>query len=148
MPFWWQQVDEVHEVLRRAVAARGGVVAGRLVAPAAGERVLADRHQLHVREAHLLAVFDELRRDLAVAEPALRVARVAPPAAEVHFVDRHRRVEAVVLRPVARSTRRRSTGSCSRSVTMFAVRGGTSAKKPYGSHFSTTWPPRCFTANL
>ena len=31
---------------------------------------------------------------------------------------------------------------------MFAVRGGTSAAKPYGSHFSTTCPPRCFTAIL
>ena len=36
-------VDEVHEVLRRAVPAGGGVVADRLVTPAAGEGVLADR---------------------------------------------------------------------------------------------------------
>ena len=96
----------------------------------------------------LLAVVDELRGELAVAEPAVRVARVAPPTAEVHFVDRHRRVERVVLAAGVRSTRRRSTGSVSRSVTMLAVRGGTSAAKPYGSHFSTTCPPRCFTANL
>ena len=125
-------IDEVHEVLRRAVAAGGGVVADRLVAPAAGERVLADRQQLDVRVAHLLAVLDELRGQLAVAQPAARVARIAPPTAEVHFVDRHRRVERVVLAAAWRSTRRRSTGSVSRSVTMLAVRGGTSAAKPYG----------------
>ena len=49
------EVDEVHEVLRRAVAAGGRVVADRLVAPTGRERMLADRQQLDVRVAHLLA---------------------------------------------------------------------------------------------
>src|SRR6185436_20019913 len=45
-------VDEPHQVLRRAVARARGEVAGALVAPRAVERVLHDRHQLDVREAH------------------------------------------------------------------------------------------------
>jgi hypothetical protein len=35
-------VDEIHEVLRPAIAAGHAVIAGRLVTPTAGERMLAD----------------------------------------------------------------------------------------------------------
>ena len=60
-----QHVDEVHEVLRRAVARARREVAGALVAPGAVERVLHDRHQLDVREAHALHVVGQHRGDLA-----------------------------------------------------------------------------------
>ena len=63
-------IDEVHEILRRAVAAGGGVVADGLIAPTAGERMLADRQQLDVRVAHLLAVVDQLMGQLAIGQPA------------------------------------------------------------------------------
>ncbi len=66
-------VDEVHEILRRAVAAGGGVVADGLIAPAAGERMLADRQQLDVRVAHLQAVVDQLVGQFAIGEPAMRI---------------------------------------------------------------------------
>ena len=47
-----QVVDQVHEVLRRAVAAGGSEVAGHLVSPGAVEGMLHHRHEFHVREAH------------------------------------------------------------------------------------------------
>ena len=118
-----QHVDEVHEVLRRAVARGRREVAGRLVAPRAVERVLGHRHQLDVREAPLAHVVGERLRNVAVRRQ--QVAVVAPPRAQVHFVDRDRRVERVaraprrhpravapivVERPRARRGRRRSLG--------------------------------------
>ena len=53
--------------------------------------MFADGQELDVREAHLLHVFDELLRELAVAQPAVAVA--AAPRPKVHLVDRHRLVE-------------------------------------------------------
>jgi len=43
-------IDEVHEVLRRAIAARGRKVAGGLVPPGTVEGVLHERQELHVGE--------------------------------------------------------------------------------------------------
>ena len=60
-PVLVQVVDEIHEVLRRAVARARREVAGHLVAPRAVERVLHDRHQLDVREAHALHVLGQRR---------------------------------------------------------------------------------------
>ena len=54
-----QVIDEIHEILRRAVARCRREVARDLVAPGAVERVLHDRHQLHVREAHFGHVIAE-----------------------------------------------------------------------------------------
>jgi hypothetical protein len=45
-----QVVDQVLEILRRAVAAAGGEVAGRLISPRPEERMLHDRQQFDVRE--------------------------------------------------------------------------------------------------
>ena len=89
-----QVVDEVHEVLRRAVARGRREVAGGLVAPGAVERVLGDRHQLHVREAGL----DRRGRPASAparASSSMRPSRTAPRP-DVHLVDRHRRVERVL----------------------------------------------------
>ena len=83
-----QVLDEVHEVLWRAVAGTRGEVAGDLVAPGAVEGVLHDRQQLDVREAELARVVGQLRRQLAVAEVAIALLRNAPPGAEMHLVDR------------------------------------------------------------
>src|SRR5207237_4247794 len=49
-----QEIDEVHEVLWRAVAAARHEVAGGLVAPRAEERVLHDGQELDVGEAQTL----------------------------------------------------------------------------------------------
>ena len=61
-----QVIDEVHEVLGRAVARRGREISGGLVAPRPVERMLGDRHQLHVREAQVEHVVGELVGDVAV----------------------------------------------------------------------------------
>ncbi len=58
--------------------------------------MLGHGHELHVREAHLPHVIDERLRDLAVAEHAPVLG--APPRAQVHLVDRDRRVEGEPVR--------------------------------------------------
>ena len=61
MPVLVQMIDEVHEVLRRAVARGRREIAGGLVAPGSVERMLGDRHQLDVREAHVAHVVARAR---------------------------------------------------------------------------------------
>ena len=56
-----QVVDQIHEILRRAVAAGGGEVAGGLVAPGAVEGVLHDRQEFDVGEAQALDVLGQER---------------------------------------------------------------------------------------
>src|SRR5690606_37636857 len=64
-----------------------------LVAPRPVERMLHHGQELDVREAHVRDVVGERLGDLAVAEPAA----VVPPSprAEMHLVDRPRRVERI-----------------------------------------------------
>ncbi len=90
-----QLVDERHEVLGVAVAARRREVARRLVAPRAVERVLHDRQQLDVREAEPRDVLDERGGEIAVSEQPLGIVGRAPPRPEVDLVHRERRVEGV-----------------------------------------------------
>ena len=87
-----QMIDEVHEVLRRAIARGRGEISGGLIAPGPVERVLGDRHQLDVREPHAQHVVGKLRRDFPVVG---QLSVLAPPGAQVQLVDGHRRVEAV-----------------------------------------------------
>jgi hypothetical protein len=88
-----QAVDELAEVVRRAEARRRRVVAGHLVAPGAAERVVHDRQQLEVGEAHVLRVGGELVGQLEIGQRAAVLERIEPPRAEVDLVDRHRLVE-------------------------------------------------------
>ena len=86
--------DEVAQRLRAAEAAGRRVEAERLVAPGAVEREFGERQQFDVGEAHFFDVVDEFVAELFVGEPVV-VFRVAPPRAEVDFVDADRRVYAV-----------------------------------------------------
>ena len=52
-------VDEVGEILRRAEAARRREQRDRLIAPRAVERILGDRQQLDMGEAHIAHVGDQ-----------------------------------------------------------------------------------------
>ena len=61
-------VDEIHQILRLAVARCRGVVAGALIAPAAVKRELGEGHELDVGVAHILDVGNQLVRQLAIAE--------------------------------------------------------------------------------
>ena len=87
-----QPVDEVAQAVRVTEAGGGGVVRGDLVAPRAAEGVLHDRQELHVGEAGLLQVGDQL-----VGQLGVRLA--AAPRAEVHLVDRHRLLVGCSLLP-------------------------------------------------
>ena len=107
MPCAVQRVDEVGEVVGRAEPRRRREVADGLIAPAAVERVLADRQQLDVGEADLLEVLDQLVGQLAVAEEAVAFLDLALPGAEVDFVDRDRAVERLRLLRGSPSIRRR-----------------------------------------
>ena len=76
--------------------------------------MLHHRQQLDVREAEVGDVVAELVGELAVRERAVALERVAPPRAEVHLVDRHRRAQRV-----GRAARRSS--HCSSRQTCFGV---------------------------
>ena len=89
-----QDVDQLHEVLRRAVAGGRREIAGRLVAPRAVERMLGDRHQLDVGESLIARVLGERQRDVAISR---QLCGVPPsPRSKMHLVDRNRRIERVV----------------------------------------------------
>ena len=53
--------------------------------------MLGDRQELDVGEAHRRHVVGELVGELAIAEEAVALFGHAPPRAQVHLVDRHRR---------------------------------------------------------
>ena len=99
--------------------------AERLIAPGAAERMLRDRHQLDMGEAH---VRDIGHQPLGQLVPAVR-ALLRPPAARsrMHLVDRDRRVAA----PAARRGACIQSSSCPvvglGSATIEAVAGGVSA---------------------
>ena len=62
-----QGVDEIHEVLGRAVTAGRREKAGHLVTPGWIKRMFGDGHELDMREGHLLDVPDERVGQLAIA---------------------------------------------------------------------------------
>src|SRR5688500_8037755 len=83
-------VDEVPEVVGRAVARRGSEIAGHLIAPRREKRVLGDGHQFHVRETETLHVIDQTMSKLAVRERAIAFLGNAYPRAGVKRVDGNR----------------------------------------------------------
>ena len=61
-------IDEIHEILRRAVTRGGREVAGGLISPGAVERMLHDGEQFDVGEAQLVDVIGKAGRDFAVGQ--------------------------------------------------------------------------------
>ncbi len=92
-----QGVDEVHEILRRAVVARRRKVSRDLVSPGAEEGVLHDRQEFDVGEAHLPNIVGELRGHLPIGEGAVALFGHPSPRAQVDFVDGHRFVQAAAF---------------------------------------------------
>ena len=82
-----QVVDQIHEILRRAVARGGREVSGGLVSPGTVEGVLHHGQELDVGESHLADVFGEARCGLAVGQRAVVLFGDAHPRAEMHFVN-------------------------------------------------------------
>src|SRR5262249_11584460 len=90
-------IDEFHEFRGRAVAARRGVVAERLIAPGAVVGMLHDGQQLDMRVAHFPYVGNELISKFAIGEPTVFVFRNAAPRAEMDFVNGNWRIEPIFL---------------------------------------------------
>ena len=99
-----QVVDQVHEILRRAVAGSRREVSGGLVSPGTVERMLHHGQELNVREAQLANIFGEPRSSLAIGERTVVLFGDAHPGAEMDFVDGLRRAQGVasgaILHPV------------------------------------------------
>ncbi len=90
-----EYVDQVHEVLRGAVAAGRSEEAGDLIAPGAKERVLHHRHEFNMGEAHFLHVSRQLRCQLTVRQRPMSFFRHAHPRTGMDFVNGQRRRQAV-----------------------------------------------------
>ena len=93
-----ESVDQILEILGRAVAARRRVEAHHLVAPRRVKGVLGNRHEFHVREAHLLDVLDQRLGQRAIPRRFPR--RLLPPGTEVDFVNAQRRPQRITLPPL------------------------------------------------
>ena len=99
------RVDEQLEVIRRTEAARRREEPRHLIAPRSAVRMLEDRQQLDVREAHVLHVGHHLLGHLAIRQRSPSAAVLADlalagrdvfPRRRVHLVDRDRTIEAAV----------------------------------------------------
>ena len=59
-------IHKIHEILRSAIAAGRGVISGDLIAPGFIQGMLHHRHKLHMGISHVLYVFRQPCRQLAV----------------------------------------------------------------------------------
>ena len=148
-----QAVDEVAEVVGRAEARGRRVVAGHLVAPRAGERMLHHRQQLDVREAEVGDVVGELVGELAVASAGgspragcAATSRGAPRRSRAgRAAGRRRRGARATPRrarrasPPRRPTRSPAAPRCGRRAGRSSGAGGRPAS---GSRTCTSPPPR------
>src|SRR5215469_7904608 len=92
-----KMVDQVHEILRRAVARGRSEVAGGLVSPGAVKRVLHHRQEFDVSESQLADVFGEAGSDFAIGERAVVFFGNTHPGAEVDFIDCLRSTQGIAL---------------------------------------------------
>ncbi len=88
-------VDQRRKIRRAAEPARRRELSGRLIAPGAVERMLGDRQELHMREVQVADIGRKLVRKLAIGEPAAAFLGPSPPGAEMHFIDRDRRIQGI-----------------------------------------------------
>ena len=129
-----QVVDQVHEILRRAVARGGREVAGGLISPGAVEGMLHHGQKFDMRESHAgrrIRRAEARFRDRSADDCALRE-RASRSRDGLHKSIAARAANCV--RRASASSRCRSTGK-SRSQTTEAVRGGFSCSRPSGIGF-------------
>jgi hypothetical protein len=93
-----QRVDQRDEIRWRTEAAGGREQTGRLVAPGAVEGMLHHGKHFDMGEAHVGQISGKLLGEIAIGQP-LGALALAPPGAEMHLVDRHRRVQRVDVIP-------------------------------------------------
>ena len=167
MPCWCRTSTSAMKSSRRAVARGGGEVAGGLVAPRAVERVLGDRQQLDVGEAHVARVRRQAWRHLAVGEEAAGVVgrrastsrgapRRSPSARRARWRGpraRHPLGVAASRAPTATPPRRYAAASrCGRRMDRTCRRGSRRAARRCGTCSArrarrrAACPPRCPTS--
>src|SRR5712691_11661618 len=104
--------------------------------------MFADRQKFNMGETEIAGITRKLLGQIAIAQPL--IVALAPPRAEMDFVDRHRRAQRVDTTGAGRGC-----GSLVSSTTMDAVLGRISAANATGSDFSARcWPCGPMISNL
>src|SRR3990172_6619613 len=98
-PVLMEQIDQVHQILRRSVAAGGREVSGGLITPRTVERMFGERQELDVGEAHLLYVLRQPRCNLSIAERAIAILGYTPPGPQMDLIDTHGGLQGVAASP-------------------------------------------------
>ena len=88
-----EKVDEVHEVLGRAVPAGGSEIARGLIPPGTVKGVLHDGKELDVGKAQALDVAGQPRGQLPVGEGAVSLLGHPGPGTQVYLVNGEGRVQ-------------------------------------------------------
>src|SRR6202022_4357453 len=91
-------LDKSAKIIRRTVSAGRCKQRDRLISPGTVERVFGKRHGLDMSKAHVAHIRDKLVGELAIGEIPTVFGEIAPPRAEMDFVNRDRRL-AVVAPP-------------------------------------------------
>src|SRR4029077_10398321 len=89
-------VDKSTEIVGRLVSAGRRKQRYRLISPGTVERVLGKRHGLDMSKAHVAHVRDQLVGELTIGQVPPPPGEIAAPRAEMHFVNRDRRLTVVV----------------------------------------------------
>jgi len=92
--FGVHDIDKIHEILRRPVAAGYRVKTGYLIPPGIVQRMFENGHNLHMREAHLDQIIGKLVSNLTKVRE--RISLSFPPRIDVHFVNGDRPVQKVL----------------------------------------------------
>ena len=92
-------VHEVHEVGGCPKPAGWSEVAGCLISPRTIEGMFHDRKELNMRKSGVMDVVSQNRGQFAIGQPPITFRRYPLPRTEMHFVDRHGRIQRVALRP-------------------------------------------------
>jgi len=90
-----QGIDEIHKVLRRAIATCGSKETRGLVTPGTVEGVLHDGQELDVGESQALHVLGQPRSQLSVAEVPVVLLRHSAPGAKMHLIHRCGRCQGI-----------------------------------------------------
>src|SRR5713226_5579688 len=82
-----QAVNEVHEILRRAVATRRSKVTSSLITPRTIEGVFRNGQKLHMRKTRLSDVFSQSTRHFAIGKRAVPLFGNTLPGTKMDLVD-------------------------------------------------------------